>query len=230
MRLDDQQIQQLYDFTKKHYVEYYDVQSELVDHLANAIEEQMTENQNLSFDQALQAEFKKFGIFGFMDVVESRQKALTRKYHKMVWQHFINFFGIPKIVLSASAVVVLFYLLKVLLWSEIIFGTLLSALTLVLYVKMIASAIKSRKKATPEKRWLFEQIINGYGSISALLIIPLQLVGRIYDSTALQSDNALWFAATAMVTYSILVYVIAVLIPLKAKRYLTEMYPEYSVA
>lgn len=42
------QIQQLYIFTQKHYVEWYDVQTELVDHLANGIENQWETNQNIS--------------------------------------------------------------------------------------------------------------------------------------------------------------------------------------
>ena len=46
MKLSSNQIQQLYTFTQQHYVEYYDLQTELVDHLANSIEEQCTENPN----------------------------------------------------------------------------------------------------------------------------------------------------------------------------------------
>ncbi|MDO5969467.1 hypothetical protein Q4Q35_06575 [Flavivirga aquimarina] len=39
-RLTELQINKLYAFTKKRYVEWYDVQIELVDHLANGIESQ----------------------------------------------------------------------------------------------------------------------------------------------------------------------------------------------
>ncbi len=39
-KITEQEINQIFDFTKKHYVEFYDVQVELVDHLANAIEDQ----------------------------------------------------------------------------------------------------------------------------------------------------------------------------------------------
>ncbi|WP_320240732.1 hypothetical protein [Tenacibaculum sp. 1B UA] len=39
MKLTDQHIEQLYKFTRQHYVEHYDVQTELVDHLANDIEQ-----------------------------------------------------------------------------------------------------------------------------------------------------------------------------------------------
>lgn len=38
MKLTKTQIQNLYTFTKNHFVEYYDLQTELVDHLVNDIE------------------------------------------------------------------------------------------------------------------------------------------------------------------------------------------------
>ncbi|AWI25055.1 hypothetical protein HYN49_03620 [Flavobacterium pallidum] len=107
---------------------------------------------------------------------------------------------------------------------------MLLGITLILYIKIIAAAIRNRNKAKPEKKWLFEDIINRYGSISAFLFFPLQAVSRMYDSTVFQSNTALWIAASSLVVYSLLVYVVVVLIPLKAKHYLTEMYPEYSVA
>ncbi len=55
-------------FTRQHYVEHYDLQTELVDHLANDIEKICEEQPNLSFEQAKTISFKKFGVFGFMDV------------------------------------------------------------------------------------------------------------------------------------------------------------------
>lgn len=72
-KITEQEIKLLFDFTKKHYVEFYDVQVELVDHLANAIEAQWEENPKLSFEDALQIEFKKFGIFGFTGLVKKNK-------------------------------------------------------------------------------------------------------------------------------------------------------------
>ena len=84
-KITQEQNDQLFAFTIKHFVEYYDLQNELTDHLANAIEERWKTEPNLSFDDALKQEFKKFGIFGFMGVVESRQAALNKKYKKLMW-------------------------------------------------------------------------------------------------------------------------------------------------
>jgi hypothetical protein len=44
MKLTVQQVEHLYAFTRQHYVEWYDLQSELVDHLANAIEQEWERN------------------------------------------------------------------------------------------------------------------------------------------------------------------------------------------
>ena len=40
MKLNQGLILELYAFTRKHFVEHFDLQTELVDHLANGIEQQ----------------------------------------------------------------------------------------------------------------------------------------------------------------------------------------------
>ena len=67
MKINIEQTNRLYEFTRQHYVEYYDLQTELVDHLANSIETQWQENPKIDFEDALKVEFKKFGVFGFSD-------------------------------------------------------------------------------------------------------------------------------------------------------------------
>ncbi len=41
--VNEKQIERLFQFTREHYVKHYDLQSELVDHLANAIEQRWEE-------------------------------------------------------------------------------------------------------------------------------------------------------------------------------------------
>ncbi len=92
----EEQIERLFQFTREHYVEHYDLQSELVDHLANAIEQRWEETPELPFEDCIKAEFKKFGIFGFMDVVEKRQKALRKKYRKLMWGQVAHTYNLQK--------------------------------------------------------------------------------------------------------------------------------------
>jgi len=53
MKITENQIEEFYLFTRKYFVEWYDVQSKLVDHLANGIEAQLEENSNLTFEECL---------------------------------------------------------------------------------------------------------------------------------------------------------------------------------
>ena len=112
MKLTSEQIDRLYQFTIKHFVEYYDLQTELVDHLANAIEQQWQENPNVTFEDALQTVFKKFGDSGFRKLLVQRKKALRIKSLKLIWSHFKTFFKIPRIILTFLAVFFVFYILK----------------------------------------------------------------------------------------------------------------------
>ena len=100
MELTTKNIEQLYKFTKDHFVDWYDLQTELVDHLANDIEEIWKKNPSISFETARDISFKKFGIFGFGDIVEQKQNALSKHYWKEVLKEFVQFFRLPKIILT----------------------------------------------------------------------------------------------------------------------------------
>ena len=110
MVLSKDQIQKLYKFTQQHYVEWYDLQTELVDHMANDIENIWSQEPNLSFDQARDKSFKKFGVCGFMDVVEQKTKTLQKYYRKLIWKYFITYFKLPKIAITALSILS-FYLI-----------------------------------------------------------------------------------------------------------------------
>jgi len=109
-KVTENEITQLHQFVQSRFVEFYDVELELVDHLANGIEAQWQENPNLSFEEAKQMEFKKFGIFGFTGVVERKETELTSIYIKDLIIHLKIFFSFPKIVFSLAVFLVLFAL------------------------------------------------------------------------------------------------------------------------
>jgi len=229
MKISAEQVDQLYAFTRAHFVEYYDLQTELVDHLANAIEAQWQENPKLSFDEALKAAFKKFGIFGFSDVVDKRRGALSRKYHKLVWQHLKDFFSWPKILLTALAFSFFFFGLRLITYQIDAFLIGFSILTVVLYVKIIRDSYKVRRRPKVEKRWLFEEIIRGYGNVSGFMIVPMQIIGHFLDTEAVVFQNpvTLALASLALTLYTLFCYVILKEIPSKAEEFLRENYPEY---
>ena len=155
MELTKNQIDELYKFTRKHYVYHYDVQTELVDHLANDIENIWQETPNLSFEQARDKSFKKFGIFGFMDVVEKKQSQMTKKYYKIIFKFAKEWFRLPKIVLTLAMIYGFYKLQNV----ESSYTIYLIIFFIVISAQLIGVFINSRKlnKKYLEsgKKWIF---------------------------------------------------------------------------
>ena len=148
MELTQTNIKELYKFTRKHFVYHYDVQTELVDHLANDIEEIWVTQQHLSFQEARDKSFKKFGIFGFMDVVEKKQSQMTKKYFKIILRFVKEWFRLPKIVLTL-ALILGFYKLQDVESSYIIYVVVFF---IIIGAQLVGIFINSRKL---KKKYLY---------------------------------------------------------------------------
>ena len=108
--LTEQQINELFTFCKKRHVQYYDVQIELVDHLANAIEDMQKANPALGFSEALQTAGNQFSDDEFKEIVKSKKKMLAKQFKKMWWKEFVSYFTIPKIAVTIVAIMVIYVL------------------------------------------------------------------------------------------------------------------------
>ena len=98
--LDEDQINYLFDFVRSKYVRYIDVQHELVDHLASAIEDEMEKDERISFRQALDNVYSGFPITGFAMIISAKEKALTRYWWKMTLKYLLEFISIPKVMIT----------------------------------------------------------------------------------------------------------------------------------
>ncbi|RYY59617.1 MAG: hypothetical protein EOO12_16055 [Chitinophagaceae bacterium] len=105
MELTPEQVETLFVFTRKKYVHWYDLQAELVDHLASRIEECCTKDPSLSFEAALKNVYAGFGLFGFAHIVQQKQRLLQRSSRRIWWTAFRSFFRWPHLVLIAALVV-----------------------------------------------------------------------------------------------------------------------------
>lgn len=222
-----QEADRLFSFTREHFVEHYDLQSELVDHLANAIELKWQQNTDLDFEQALQAAFKKFGIFGFSDIVEKRQKALTKKYYKLLWGYFKNFFRLPQVIGTISAVIATYWLLK---FSSILYMVFLlcGIVTGVSYAIYMSVKYRRRAKKTGRK-WLLEEIIYSCAGGFPVVYAPIYFQHFFSLEENTMSEPATWLLAVTLVLYYLFDYVALFVLPRKAKKHLTELYPEYHI-
>jgi hypothetical protein len=229
MKLNSQQIDQLYAFTKQHFVEHYDLQTELVDHLANGIEQQWSQNPNISFDEALSKEFKKFGIFGFSDIVEKRTRTLEKKYWKFLWKTFKTFFGIPKIIATICLIFTVFQIL--ILSNRFEYFLLIFILPLVYFIRQgyRNQKIYNKKTKIEGRKWLLEELIFSYGSgvLSLNLFVQILLNGRHTFGDEVIKTEYLFFMAILISLFMILSYIIIFHIPKRAEEYLKDHYPEY---
>ena len=230
MKLTEQNIDNLYKFTRQHYVEHYDVQTELVDHLANDIEQILAEQPTLSFEQARAISFKKFGIFGFMDVVEEKQKQMSKKYYKIILNFIKEWFGFPKILLTFT-VFYCFYLLLQFSYAQYLFPAFFFTIIMIEFIVMFKKRkMLNIKFKTTGKKWMLEDIIEtqGYGNVVFGLFYIFQfLTPNSYQNL---STLASFTIATATTLAFIIGYISLVIIPQKAEQLLEEHYPEYKLS
>lgn len=236
MKVNEEQVEQLYAFTRKHYVVHYDLQTELVDHLAMGIEEQWRARPDLSFEDALQVEFKKFGIFGFMEVVEKRQQALSKKYRKLMWRHIKSFFGVPKIVFVILATSFLFLGLRLTNFTSDYTLYTLCLMFFAYFIIVCFNDIKKyrKRKGKTKRTWMFEEMILHHGRGFGAGFLPLY-VFQVFAT----SENGVYFKemniyvllalSFLFVMLCISIYIMTVEIPKRAKEYLSETYPEYEL-
>lgn len=228
MKLSESQIENLYRFTRKHYVYHYDVQTELVDHLANDIEQIQLEYPNLTFEEARDKSFKKFGVFGFMDVVEAKQKEVGKKYRKILWSFMKDWFTLPKVVLTIL-IFILFYSIMSLQINE---NYLLSFMLILglgdgFYAYKLVK--KSKKKFKSKKvKYVLEDMIFNAGAFGSVLVFSnlFQLSHLLDYSDSVYYKLIVAFLITLAIIYS---YVSLIVLPQKAEELLEETYPEYNL-
>lgn len=229
-KISPDEMDALFSFTRQHYVEYYDLQAELADHLANAIEAQWETDPQLSFSIALDREFRKFGIFGFTDIVAERQQALKKRYNKMVWAYFGEYFTLPKIMMTVGLTGLMYLMLTLLPHPDLIALSTLVLFTILTIALAIVQKVRYVRKAKREgRKWLFEEIISNAGMIT-FLFTPQGLV-QLFRVTTTTFDN-IWAAlgfSILFVCFFIVQYILLVRIPRQAGEHLREIYPEYSV-
>lgn len=227
MNLTENQIEKLFIFTQKHFVEHYDVQTELVDHLANSIESTLESNPNMTFEEALKTEFKKFGIMGFSEIVEQKTNALDKRYRKMVWKQILDFFKLPKIILTAFLIYLLYFLIQnVENRTIVIMPIAVSLLAMhVFYLYKNSKMIKARKKDTG-KKWLFETTVLRMGGLIHFLNIGFY-VPIFFEINSQWTTPFTFIFSVFLVIYYLAIYISIYIVTPKLKETLSNEHPEY---
>ena len=234
MKLTSAQINELYSLTRKHYVEHYDLQTELVDHLANGIEKQWQKTPELPFKNALQQEFEKFGVLGFEEIVRKRRRAMEWRYLKIVLRFYREYFKLPKIVLTAIIILVVYSLLWVFPAAhryDTFVVVLLANTMLVLFIFFMNRSGNELECVKYGKKWMLKDEIYNYGKYANFFNLFPIILNMPYFRKIIPVDNgySILLFATLIVGLGLISFVTVFIIPKKADELLAETYPEYKM-
>ena len=224
-----EETEKLFEFCREHFVYHYDLQVELVDHLASSIEEQWEKQPELTFEEALNITFKKFGIHGFSKIKEQKQKELGRKYSILLWKYLLQFYTWPKMLMTLAGTMVMFTLFRLInnrLW---IFIPLLFVLAIaLLYYYFILFPKRFKIKPRQGKSFLILELLK---NVQFLTIIAAQLPIHIWNMTKFQFGNnpiIVFLVSLFFVTFTIALYGNFFYIPQKIKEHFKEQFPEFA--
>lgn len=145
-QLSPEEIEKLFEFVRSKNVPYKDVQFEIVDHLASAIEDIQRVNPELAFDDAISNVYAKFPITGFATLQIEKEKFINLYWRKKFGFFMLQFFRIPRIILTITLFILFYNLL-------IRFGLL--ALSLLCFLCFLYMVYASR-----QKKWFKEYMEN----------------------------------------------------------------------
>lgn len=228
--LTDAEIGELYEFCYTQSVVHYDVQAELVDHLASAIETRWENEPNIGFEQALNDVYSAFGIYGFSKVRMAKEKELRQKYSRLQRKYIGEFFRLPKIILTFAVGFILFNLLQMsdnpIQTSRIV--VLGCALFLLLFLYVFYPK-RLQLHLTQDIQFLLHQNyqINKWMSMVVLLggWNVLSVIANHSDEMSSQVGNLL--SATSMTLFFVGVIVMSVYIPRRIKDDFKKEFPQF---
>ena len=104
MKLSKDQIKYIDDYLKDNGIKYWDIRLELIDHLASKLEKQ--DHADLSKTLLI----KEFGTtVSLSNIFEEKRKSINKKYRKLFFQGFVDFFKSSKNVLIFSLLFFIYY-------------------------------------------------------------------------------------------------------------------------
>ncbi len=167
------QIQFLHKFCEQHYVRYYDVQVELVDHLAAAIEQEQEQDPGLDFTQAVNKVYKGFGITGFSKMVGAYERSARKRYNRKFYQIFKSYFTPPRIFFTLLLFLILlipFYIVGV--QHQTFLRLIILAYA---FIFTLASLFHNRffKKRHPEPKKTLLALNSGWPPDNSIFVIIL---------------------------------------------------------
>lgn len=234
-KLTEEEIDYLFTFVEQRDVKYYDVQMELVDHFATAIEQKWEIEPLLSFEEALWKEYRQFDRNDFPQIILEKEETLRKKYRKIEHRYIIEFFTLPKIV-ATSLVTFLIYQIFQLVenyfrfvsWIVLADILLVGLFSFLVYPKIFSVALNENKsflllEHLKSRRNYFMQV----GRLPSSLLMFLFFLNKDLHFTFI--ENPAFKIFVAFLGSMSVVYFIAtgIYVPSRVKNDFTREYPQF---
>lgn len=222
MQLSKEQIDQLFVFTKKKMVHWYDLQVEIVDHLAERIEEEMNANPKLNFEEALAKVYAGFGIFGFAKIVQEREKSLYNLGKRNFFKKLLQQLSWPTFIRTICIFLVVYLITTNLTIKNIAYlcsALIISGAAILFYRDRILYKMKKK----------LMMLYNPFDFTSSLFFyLEFQIIFRILfdndiDNNIMSSHPILLSALTSLSIYA---FIAQFLIKTELKTEAKRLYPE----
>ncbi|WP_461788144.1 hypothetical protein [Pedobacter sp.] len=177
MKLTKIQLEKIRIYLDENGFKYLDIQMEILDHIASAVEEKMTEDPTLTFEDAVNQTRISFGKAGFINIEKSIVKGLSNRYRKLFFRHFFSLFGIRFIWMPFLLVFGLYQLQNIISNKDNLF----TAVIIVYILVFLVMAYRSLKSAAYRKYMVYK-VSGGYmGYLGLFLMMVFQSIN--YSST-----------------------------------------------
>ncbi len=230
-KITPEQIEELHEFCYFQSVFHYDTQVELVDHLASAIEELWETNPTFSFQDALYQVSAQFGNHaGFVIIRQEKEKALRKKYRRLLWQFVADYYKFPKILVTLSLFLGIYTALRFTENDKWVLApmVLLSWIFSIFYVFYYFPR-KIKIKVSEGHQFMLNEIGRTGLASKTMLLLNSSLYPIIRNSVHFSTTGSLVFAALASL-YLVLLYGDCFFISKKIHEHFKEQFPQFIVA
>lgn len=226
-----EETEKLFNLCEKYGVFFYDVQIEMVDHLASLIEEQWKKYPEISFHQGLKSAVLSFGKSNFTKFAREKEKEVNRKYNLLLWKYFIEFYKWPKLLITIIFTLGLLILLQISNHTKTVL-LVYSGLVLIgfaYYLFLIFPKFKIANK--PGKLFL---LVARQSQIMYFVVILLQipiLINNIFkwlDFELIKNIFVLAGISFLIIFLSILLYANMFFLSKKIREHFEEQFPEFA--
>lgn len=219
--LTTEQINRLYQYVADNGVAYFDVQVELVDHIASTIEERLNNHPEQSVDENFNKVLTVFKKYGFKKMVKEKEKQVARQYRRYFWQNFKSFFSWPKVFFTAVLTWVLFEFIQK-TKEDTLQQTSDSLMFPIIGIAIIYGIFLFMRRLSMQKKLSFTSYNIGGGFI---LFNTYSTVKLILQYTMLQENHYPLLAAFLLVLFFLMI-VAALQAHEKLYTYSKQLYPQ----